>query len=297
MNLTENNFTDHRWQSLKMRVWEEQIEQAFIFFRDSEIEPILIKGWSVGRFYPHIWERTFSDIDLVVKPEQFLAAEQIVYKHQLNVDLHQSLHQLDTLSVNELFERSETVKCINLNIRVLCAEDLLRVVSVHWLVDGGEYRWKLQDIKYLVENRPSNFDWKKCLESVSDKRQKWILVTIALAQKYYNLTVADLPFLDKISEPNFIPNWLIQSIEKNWQKDIKLQPLRYVLSNPKLLWHQIKKRIPPNPLQATIELEGKIDNTPRIFYQIGNIFWRIPPMLVRFIGKLTGNQAMQNYKW
>jgi hypothetical protein len=124
------------------------------------------------------------------------------------------------------------------------------------------------------------------------------LTVIALSQKYFDTEIADLPFFEEIKREDFIPNWLIKSLEKTWsQQNVGLVGLHKVLFEPKQLFLQIKKRFPPNPIQATIEVEGNIDNTPRIFYQMADLFWRIPPLLVRLLGKATGKTSWQNYKW
>jgi hypothetical protein len=290
---------DTYWKIIKMRVWEKRIEDIFDIFRQNKIEPILIKGWAVSRFYPNTWERPFSDIDLLIRTEESVKAELLLSEHKLtDVDLHFDLSHLDSTSIDKLFVSSKLVKCGESDVRVLSYEDNLRVVCVHWLIDGGEYKWKLQDIKYLIENCSNDFNWDKCLNVVSKKRRKWILVTIALAHKYFDLDIKELPFYTEILQKNFLPKWLINHLEKIWSSDqIGLVGLHKVFTKPKEFIKQISKRFPPNPIQATIEIGGEINNTPRIFYQIANVLWRIPPFLLRIIGKIFRNKKLQDYKW
>ena len=282
---------DFYWLTLQNRVNELKISEAFEFMESRGFQPMLIKGWSIARYYPNIWERRFIDIDLCVAPEDFEQAKKLLetpqgLKH--NIDLHKGLRHLDTVEWKELFDNSETFKIENTSIRTLRAEDHLRVLCVHWLLDGGAYKDRLQDIYHLVKNRPDNFDWQRCLDVVSPKRRKWIVCCIGLAHKYLGLDLADTPIG---SEAKNLPGWLIRTVEKEWRTEVKLRPLQNCLHDRKLFWQQIKKRIPPNPLQATIELEGEFNDKPRAFYQIANVFTRLFPAVGRI-----GRRLSQNFK-
>jgi len=41
------------------------------FLAASDVEPVIIKGPAVARFHPSNWPRPYSDIDLLVRPDQF----------------------------------------------------------------------------------------------------------------------------------------------------------------------------------------------------------------------------------
>jgi len=114
------------------------------------------------------------------------------------------------------------------------------------------------------------------LNAAGQTRRKWIVCVIGLAVKYLELNIEDTPLA---KEAAHIPRWLIKAVEKEWQSDVKLRPLRYFLHDRKELWRQIKKRIPPNPIQATVDMNGEFNNRPRIFYQIGDIFLRLIPWI------------------
>lgn len=83
-----------------------------------------------------------------------------------------------------------------------------------------------------------------------------------------------------------IPKWLITAVEKEWQSDTIIIPLHFLLSDRKELWRQVKKRIPPNPIQATVEMEGEFNDQTRILYQIGDIVYRLLPSVRRIAGRL-----------
>jgi len=268
------------WQLLQLRVFEKRIVEAVVFLRQNKIEPILIKGWAAAQMYPEPAARGFNDIDLVVAPQDYKSALNYLtdYPDKYLIDLHKGARHLDRLAFENLYANSQLVECQGVNIRVLRPEDHLRVLCVHWLTDGGAYQIRLWDIFYAVKNRPADFDWERCLNEISQTRRKWIVCTIGLACKYLGLNVEDTPIAGEAKD---IPQWLIKTVEKEWESDVKLVPLHYFLNDKKEFFRQIKKRIPPNPILATIDMEGEFDDRPRIFYQIGDIFYRLNPSVRR----------------
>jgi hypothetical protein len=272
-----------RWTKLRMRLAEISITDAFGKLRAAQIEPILIKGWVVGKLYPENHPRAFADIDLCVNPLQYHQAKGILKNTEIGfmvVDLHEGCRHLDKVPWKNLFDNSRLVKIEETFIRILRPEDHLRVICTHWLNDGGAYKERLWDIYYAVENRPKDFEWDRCLNIAGKKRRKWIICALGLAQKYLGLDLQDTPIEKELEG---IPRWVFKTVENEWESKIRLKPLQGCLQNKKELVEQIKKRFPPNPIQATIELEGEFDSTPRIFYQIGDIFYRMPLSLKNLI--------------
>ncbi|MDQ3221625.1 MAG: nucleotidyltransferase family protein [Acidobacteriota bacterium] len=270
-----------RWSHLNNRKFEVRIAEAFRYLRESGIEPILIKGWAAARFYPPTVPRYFSDIDLAVSPTDYKSASALLEsgaKKKIIVDLHKGVRHLDTLPWNDLFENSHLVDIDGVGIRILRPEDHLRILCVHWLGDGGANKDRLWDIYYAVSNRPESFDWDRCLNTVSDRRKKWIILTIGLAHKYLDLYIDDLPFA---AEAKIFPLWLIPALEYEWNSGVPLMSLHVCLSDRRMLWKQIKKRIPPNPVQATIDVEGEFDEKNRLIYQAGSIIKRTLPSIKR----------------
>jgi hypothetical protein len=274
----ENNEPDLRWNTIYQAAQEEKIKTLFRLFREHGIEPILIKGWSVSLYFPAHISRLAMDIDLTFDRKSYPAALQISNRTKINVDLHNELRHLETVAYSDLYDRSQSVKLKNgTEIRILCPEDGLRIICVHWLNDGGIKKDRLWDIYYCVKNRPPDFDWEKCLNVISPKRRKWILTAIALAHHYLHLPIDDLPFTDEISETNFIPHWVHRTLENEWKSEITLTPLISVWRYPTKLLQQIKKRLPPNPIQAVVETESALKNSSPIFIQIKDIFARMLP--------------------
>jgi hypothetical protein len=105
-------------------------------------------------------------------------------------------------------------------------------------------------------------------------------------RKYLGVSLEKTPFEN---ETIILPKWFVKGLEKEWQSEVRLLPLHTFLGDRKHLWQQIKKRLPPNPLEATIEMEGSFDRRTPIFYQIGSIFLRMTPSFKRIKEVIKAN--------
>jgi Uncharacterised nucleotidyltransferase len=270
-----------RWLILRARVYEEKIKAAFRYFRENGVEPILIKGWAAAIEYPQKYERFFGDIDLCVAPVDFERSYSLVEAEEgrkLNIDLHCGLRHLDTLVWKDLFENSILIKLDGEEIRVLRPEDHLRVLCVHWLTDGGGEKEKLLDILHILNNHRKDFDWERCFGKISGTRRDWIIKTIGAIKKYYDFDDSDLPFELAVDR---LPGWFTKALEDEWVSETKSVPVHLTLRNFAEFRKQLKKRFPPNPIQATVDMEGKFDDTPRFYYQIGSFLKRLKPSVKR----------------
>lgn len=278
-----------RLKHLNYKVHEYRIEKAWRRFTDAGFEPLLIKGWAAAQNYTNPLERQFNDVDLIVAPEDFQRAELFWQNYtslsgdNTAIDLHCGARHLDTLSYEDLYAHSRSALCGQTEIRVLRPEDHLRVLCVHWLNDGGAKREKLWDIFYAVANRPPEFEWERSLDVVSSRRKRWIVCAVGLAHKYLGLDVRGTPLADEVEN---LPKWLSRAVEKEWRSDVPQLPLHLYLHDRREFWRQIKKRFPPNAIQATIEMEGDFDNKPRAFYQIGDMLYRLGPSVRRIVRRL-----------
>jgi hypothetical protein len=268
---------EYRFYILRNRLAVDLILRAFEVFRSEGVEPILIKGWAAARNYPDFEPRFSGDIDLAVSANDYEKAVGLINSPDSTIrgiDLHRELHHLDTVDWSRLVSNSELVPLDQNMVRILCAEDHLRVLCVHWLTNGGEDKGRLWDIVYAVRYRPANFNWSKCLDVVGEHRRRWIITTIGIASKYLGLELDGLPFADEAKE---IPPWLTNCLEKEWNKRLEIRPLHTQLRNPRSLLRQITKRIPPNPIMATINCDGDFKNRTRIGYQIRDLVQRFMP--------------------
>ncbi len=272
------NADEKKWWKLQSKIQQTQIENVFKMFRSGGVEPILIKGFAIERLYPPTVARISTDIDLAVNPAQIDVAKRIVTKKTVNIhiDLHEGLRHLDERDWEKLFENSVLIKLNGTAVRVLSEEDHLRVLCVHWLTDGGENKRKLEDIYYAIDNRAADFDWERCFAGTEEKRRLWIIYCIGIAHKYLNLDISDLPFATEASN---IPRWLPRTLERIWRRKYPFTPLFTAVHKPQVFIHQILYRLPPNPIMATIGVNGHLNAKTRIFYQIEHFLRRTIPSI------------------
>lgn len=273
MDNAEKN--DNKWNVLQGKLQEGNAAKAFEFFRENGIEPILIKGFASARWYPPEVGRSYLDVDLCVRTEDFDRCEELIAKKApkgVVIDLHREFRYLDLKRWDYLFEKTEIVEINGVDIRLLSPEDHLRVLCNHWLTDGAENKQRLWDIFYAVDRRPANFDWNQCLDVVSTNRRLWVVYSIGLAHHYLGLDISKLPFHDEARD---IPKWIRREVERNWKMNVPIVPLNSCKHDKKALWQQLKKRFPPNPIFSTVSMDGNLNARSRIHYQIGNFFMRL----------------------
>ena len=265
-----------RWNLLQKKARELRVLKAFVLFREHGIEPVLIKGLAAAQLYPESEYRQSIDTDLAVSERDFEAATRIsrsIEATGLAIDLHRELRHLDTVNWDDLFENSQLLELESGSIRILRPEDHLRVLCIHWLTDGGANKERLWDIYYGIENRPADFCWARFLNLVSKRRQRWLTCTAGLAERFLGLDLTGTPIEGAARN---LPEWLVQTVEREWVSGTRLLPLHLSLNDPKVLAKQIKKRLRPNPIWATVQMEGSFDAKTRIFYQIGSFLKRMP---------------------
>ncbi len=272
---------------LRHGVAESQIGSVFRIFHDAGLDPILIKGWAAARYYPSPEDRSLGDIDLAFADSEYDAAVAVRNVNSLTrTDLHRELRHLDTESWAELHLRSFQCDCAGEPVRILAPEDHLRVICVHWLNDGGAYRERLDDIANLVISTRRSFNWDRCFAPVSATRRRWIMTAVAIAARYTGRDLSFVPFSERFEQ---VPAWIDVSLRREWESGYRLVPLHFVLTDPGALWRQLRKWFPPNPLQATIELEGELDDAARWPYQLRNLWQRFGPSWERLapaVGRL-----------
>lgn len=275
-------FDDHaRWAILQRKVQARRIATIFNLFRDNGIEPILIKGFAADQCYPSNVHRESIDVDLAVSRADLKKASELVSSPDaegMAIDLHNELRHLDTVDWPDLFENTQLIDAEGTHIRVLRPEDHLRVLCVHWLNDGGVNRERLWDIYYLIANRTPDFDWDRALNKINERRRRWIVCTILLAEKYLGLDLSGTPIEGQGST---LPAWLVATVELEWARKRKEIPLWLLTREPREFLKQAGMRLNPNPIRATVEMEGNIDAPTRIHYKFGNLFQRLLPSLSR----------------
>jgi len=270
----------YRLQALQAKIHESKIQKIFRLLRAANVEPILIKGWAISRLYPQAGLRPFGDIDLFVLPEESRRAQEVVQSEEAKdcwVDLHDRISELDDRHGNDLFFRSQLVSCGAEQIRVLSAEDHFALLAIHMLKHGAWRPLWLCDIAMLLESSPDTFDWKLCL-GAGKRRANWILTAVGLAHAMLNAEIRNDEIAGQVSR---VPNWIISSVLKEWNAPFAtrqppmshLAPLRKYLREPSGLLGDLVNRW-PNPILATISVNGQFNRLPRLPYQLGNLVSR-----------------------
>lgn len=272
---------------LQSAMHEARIRKVFTTLRNVNVEPILIKGWAVARAYPHQALRPYGDIDLIVRPSDYEMAADVVAREARDclVDFHPALpFELADRSLEDLFLHSELVPCGGEQVRVLSPEDHFALLAVHLLKHGAWRPLWLCDLGMLLESMSNDFNWDRCLGK-EQRRANWILATVGLAQELLGASIKDEKIARQARE---VPGWLVQTVLKEWETPFaKAQapqrhhaPISFYLRRPGGLLKDLARRW-PNPIIATISVNGTFGRRRRLRYEIGNWALRAGLLLAR----------------
>jgi hypothetical protein len=262
----------YRLFALHAALHENAIERAFGLLRSAGVEPILVKGWAIARHYPEPGLRPYGDLDLCVRPEQYLRAEEVLHSQEgenVSVDLHAGFTKLDERDLDDLYENSELVKLGDVPVRVLGPEDHLRVLCVHLLRHGAWRPLWLCDIGAAVEFRPAGFDWDRCLGS-KRRLSDWVACTIGLAHELLGAKVDDTPVAERAKH---LPGWLVPTVLEQWKTPFPTfqasgsEPMATYLRRPAGVLQALRKRW-PNAIEATIGVKGPLNGLPRLPFRL-----------------------------
>lgn len=270
----------YRLQVLQSGIHEEKIRKVFRLLGKASIEAILVKGWAAAGLYPERGLRPYGDIDLIVRPEQYEAASELLSRPEVKdcwIDLHKNISELDDRPLQYLFERSTKQPLGEGTVTVLSAEDHLALLTVHLLKHGAWRPLWLCDIGAAIESLSANFDWRLCL-GTNRTRAGWITSAIALAHKLLGARI------DKVApeaQAGKLPEWLVQNVLRQWEQPFAGDqppmshplPMSTVLRSPSMLFEALRQRW-PNPILATVSVNGQFNRIPRLPYQLGNCLAR-----------------------
>lgn len=283
----------HRYFVVEMAAQEQQIASVFTLLRSAGIEPIIVKGWAVARLYPERGLRPATDIDLVVRPEQFAAAAAMLETLTCApywVDLHRGLNHRDDRALDELYARSQLVRLGDVDVRVLAPEDHLRVLAVHFLAHGGWRPLWLCDIAVALEARARDLDWDLCLGK--GQRADWVACALGIAQQLLGAQVDDTPAATRARN---LPRWLIPAVLEAWERPSPdeqrtTEPFINSLRHPLRLPRALRERW-PNPILATVLTHSPFNNVPRLFCQLEHYFLRSAAFAASRLGLLREQGA------
>jgi Uncharacterised nucleotidyltransferase len=264
----------YRLHALQSAIHERDIKSALTLLRSAGVEPILVKGWAVARLYPESGLRPYGDFDLCVDPRQYRVAKDALDKEASNmsqVDLHQGFKTLDNNSWDELFSRSHLLKIDETEVRVLDPEDHLRVLCFHFLREGAWRPLWLCDIAVALETRPADFDWN-LFSGRDERRRKWFACAIVVAHQLLGANVEGVPESLRETTP---PGWFLPTLLKAWETRSMLRRHRTPMNTA---WRAPGQALRlgalqshwPNPIEATIGVNGPFNELPRLPFQLGN---------------------------
>jgi Uncharacterised nucleotidyltransferase len=264
----------YRRCALKNALNQQTIERAIALLRSAEVEPILVKGWAAARLYPEPGLRPYGDVDLCVRPEQFARAEgalENVADVRCAVDLHCGFAKFGGGNVEAIYARSGLASLGETKVRVLSAEDHLRILSIHMLREGAWRPLWLCDIASAIEARGADFDWELCLTK-NRRRADWVICAMRLAQQLLGASIDETPAA-RFNRP--LPRWLVPTILKEWDSKVTSMsqrhtaPMASFLRYPAGVLKGLRHRW-PNPIEATVSMNGLFNELPRLPFQLGN---------------------------
>ncbi len=275
-----------RLLALQANIHQTKIQKLFQLMRAAGVEPILLKGWAIARLYPQPALRPYGDFDLFVRSRDSRAATRVIESEAARgswVDLHSRIDELPETSAEDLFARSHLVACGDEQVRVPGAEDHFALLAIHLLKHGAWRPSWLCDLGLLLESLPGNFDWALCLGR-NQRRANWILSAIGLAQELVGAEITDEEIAARARE---IPNWLARSVLKEWETPFAIDqppmshraPMRSYLRHPRGFLSDVAHRW-PNPILATVSVNGEFNRWPRFPYQVANCLVRAGAFLV-----------------
>jgi hypothetical protein len=208
-----------RIQAAEAAIRVAQIEQVLSKEGMREADPIVIKGWAHGGFYPEAGLRHYTDIDLVVQPARHQAASLAVATmvptdpgRAIPVDIQDNWKDLPDRSWEELLAHSRLLSLPSRHVKTLGYEDTLRLSCLHLLRHLGFHPLWLCDISALLENLPAEFDWDYCL-SGQRRRTEWMLAAIRLAHQVLGARLERCP---ERRLPREVPRWMLRAMLRRW---------------------------------------------------------------------------------
>src|SRR5207247_1088017 len=102
-------------------------------------DPVLIKGWAIGRLYPEPGLRPYGDLDLVVNDRQRQRSLNLLHSLDLNypVDLDHRSAETGSPNADGLTESSQQVRLGDTDVRIPRLEDHLKLICLHLFRHGA----------------------------------------------------------------------------------------------------------------------------------------------------------------
>lgn len=278
----------YRFATLQGRLREKQLIEVTSHLRGRGIEPLLVKGWSLGRLYPEPGLRPYGDLDLLVRPSQFQEARRAITgagAPRAPVELHTSFPMLADRDAAGLFHRSRQVDLDGTRIRILGAEDQLRLVALHGMSHGLCRPLWLCDLAVALERLPNGFDW-----SLATEGDPWlsegVRCGLGLAKDLLKVNLAGAAVPDAWrARP--LPSWLVPAALRAFGAEshyMDMDDPAELLHSPLALVRVARLRW-ANSIEVTYRRRAPWGRHPRLPYRILDYLSRGGGFLRRLSGR------------
>ncbi len=285
----------YRLQTLQAEIQEQKIEKVFRLLRESSVDAILAKGWAAAGLYPNRTLRPYGDIDICVRSADYQSVSELFSSPRGNdcwIDLHRHFSEIGNRTVAELFSRSKMHRVGQEEVRVLGDEDHVALLSIHLLKHGAWRPLWLCDVAAAMESPSPTFAWDECLGR-DPIRASWIQSAFGLAHLLLGASTEKLPASMRTLA---VPEWLVDTVLRQWSNPYARYqapmnhpvPMTDVWRRPSELIDGLRQRW-PNPIIATISVHGRLNELPRLPYQLANCLARV----VRFV--IPGTDELQEH--
>jgi hypothetical protein len=262
----------YRLQVLHAAVHERSLHRALGALRSAGVEPLLVQGWAVARWYSAPALRPYGDIDLCVLPEQHaMARAALATAGEPAVDLHAGLSLagrplLDDRPVAEVWRRSVPLAGDGFVVRTPAREDHLRYLCLHALAHGICRPLWLADLGAAVESGPP-LDWDRVLHG-NPRRTEWVICGLVLARRLLGARLISAP--PRVTEA-LLPEWLTESVLEGWGRMTiapgNRTPMAFYLRRPAGVLAALRTRW-PSAVEASVGRHAAFDDLPRFPLQV-----------------------------
>jgi hypothetical protein len=285
----------YRLQSIQAEIQEQKIEKVFRLLREAALDAILAKGWAAAALYPNRTLRPYGDIDICVRSSDHQAVSELFSSPEGSdcwIDLHRQFSEIGNRTVEELFSRSNVHSVGQEQVRVLGDEDHVALLCIHLLKHGAWRPLWLCDVAAAMESPAPTFDWELCLGR-DTIRASWIQSAFGLAHRLLGASTDKLPLKMRTLA---VPEWLVDHVLQQWSNPFARYqapmnhpvPMANLWRRPSGLVDGLRQRW-PNPIIATISVHGRLNDLPRLPYQLANCVARV----VRFL--IPGSDELQEH--
>jgi hypothetical protein len=249
-----------RLERLRQRAYERRIANVLRTVEGADADVLLLKGWTLSRCYPEAGLRPSGDLDLLVAPDARESVRRLLGNAgPLEVDLDHEHVTIDGTPFEDLLRRATTATLPDgTSVRVLGAEDRLRLKALHFMRAGGWRCLSLVDVAVLLERRDAGFDWSIALPG-DEPRRTWVSTACALAADLLGADTTGTPLQGAVA-PAWVRTHVLQGLGqppaarviRRWRRTTSV---RQVAGQVRARW--------PDPLEIAVHRGTPLDRRRR----------------------------------